>query len=197
MLTWNMFTQNLHSVLSTAVFTGYEGSPLSFTEGIAQFLAFIDSVRSRERQAFFIGNGASSTMSSHYAADIGKLACMRTQAFTDAALLTATANDVSFERIYADPLKRQALPGDLLIAISSSGNSGNILAAVDEAHNLGCHVFTVSAMQASNQLRVMGHLNFYVDASTYGLAESAHAAALHYLTDIIHEKYSKGCNFNG
>jgi D-sedoheptulose 7-phosphate isomerase len=73
----------------------------------------------------------------------------------------------------------------MLVAISSSGRSPNILAAVDAAEELGLTVVTLSAKDAENPLRRRGHLNLYVAAETYGLAETSHAAALHWWMDLV------------
>jgi D-sedoheptulose 7-phosphate isomerase len=75
--------------------------------------------------------------------------------------------------------------GDVLVAVSSSGESPNILRAAEESHRLGGAVVTLSAMDPDNTLRKMGSLNFYVPASTYGMAESCHAAILHHWIDHV------------
>lgn len=76
-----------------------------------------------------------------------------------------------------------AAPGDVLIAISSSGKSENILRAVAAAHARGCKTITMSGFGADNPLRKSGYLNFYVASPYYGYVELAHAALASYLTD--------------
>ncbi|MDR1612790.1 MAG: SIS domain-containing protein [Planctomycetota bacterium] len=132
-----------------------------------------------------IGNGASAAMASHFAADITKNCGFRANVFTDCALLTAMANDYGYETAYAIALDRYAIPGDLLVAVSSSGESPNILNACRRANELGITVSTVSGMSAGNTLRSLGRLNFYVPAPSYGLAESSHSALLHHWTDRL------------
>ena len=73
--------------------------------------------------------------------------------------------------------------GDMLVAISSSGQSQNIIRAVEEANKLGGFTVTLSAMKRENTLRSMGMINFYIPADTYGMAETCHAAILHYWID--------------
>ena len=72
---------------------------------------------------FFVGNGASAMMASHMAADASKNGGFRAMAFNDQALMTAVSNDICYEQSFAMPLKRFANPGDMLVTISSSGNS--------------------------------------------------------------------------
>lgn len=141
--------------------------------------------RGQKKTIFLIGNGASASMASHVAADLAKNAQVHTEVFTDLALITAIANDISFEDVFAEPLRRRLKPGDILAAISSSGKSANILSAVQTTKKLGGRVITLSAMSADNPLRKEGELNFYVPAHSYGMAETCHAALLHYWIDMI------------
>lgn len=136
---------------------------------------------------YFIGNGASASMASHISADLAKNAYLNTKVFTDLSLITALANDLCYEEVFAEPLRRQMKKGDMLVAISSSGQSANIIKAAQEAMNLGETVVTLSAMKPDNPLRLMGTFNFYVPATTYGLAETSHAAILHFWVDQMVE----------
>ena len=132
---------------------------------------------------YCIGNGASASMASHISADLAKNAYLNTKVFTDLSLLTALANDLCYEEVFAEPLRRHMKKGDMLVAISSSGQSPNILQAARVATQQGGLVVTLSAMNLQNTLRTLGALNFYIKADTYGLAETCHAAILHYWVD--------------
>lgn len=136
---------------------------------------------------YFIGNGASASMASHFSADLAKNAGLNTRVFTDLSLITALANDLCYEEVFAEPLRWQLKEGDMLVAISSSGKSANILRAAQEARKLGGKVVTLSAMKPENPLRLLGAFNFYVPAETYGLAETSHAAILHFWVDRMVE----------
>lgn len=150
---------------------------------------YAKSLETREsrQQLFLIGNGASASMASHIAADLCKNGNLATRCFSDASLLTALANDCGVEEMFATPLKQQAKKGDLLVCISSSGESPNIIHATKMARELGMYIVTLSAMNNDNSLRQRGDINFYVPAKTYGFAETAHAALLHYWVDMIVE----------
>jgi D-sedoheptulose 7-phosphate isomerase len=160
-------------------------SNIPIDEAFGKWTDFTIHIREQKNAVFLIGNGASASMASHVAADLAKNAHVHTEVFTDLALITAIANDVSYDEVFAEPLRRRLKKGDMLVAISSSGQSRNILQAVATAKNLGGIVITLSAMNAENPLRREGELNLYVPAQTYGMAETCHAAILHYWIDKI------------
>ena len=137
-----------------------------------------------DRKIMFIGNGGSAGIASHLAIDFSKNAGLRAQAFNDAAALTCLGNDLGYENVFAEQIKSHAKLGDLLIAISSSGRSENILGAVKAARNRCCNVITLSGFGSRNRLRRMGDLNFYVPSHRYGLVEIAHLALCHAALDI-------------
>ena len=143
------------------------------------------TLRSTESTVYLIGNGASASMSSHMAADLAKNAHVHTEVFSDLSLITAIANDVGYDQVFSEPLRRRMKPGDMLVAISSSGESENVLNAVEAALGQGGQVITLSAMNSANSLSALGTINFYVPAQTYGLAETCHAAILHHWMDRL------------
>ena len=145
----------------------------------------IKSIREKRNTVYFIGNGASASIASHVSADMAKNAHVPTEVFTDLCLITAIANDLSYEEVFAEPLRRRMKKGDMLVVISSSGNSPNLIRGAETARDLGGIVVTLSAMGEENKLRKMGTLNFYVPAQTYGMAETSHAAILHYWIDRL------------
>ena len=186
---WPSFFHRLHACLQTIAVTGGNGNSLATPQGFALLETACGKVKERSGQVFFVGNGASASMCSHFATDLGKNAHFRTQVFSDAALLTAFANDICFERVFAEPLRRNARTGDMLVAVSSSGNSPNIVETVRTARAIGVWVVTLTGMSPANAVRAMGDLNFWVDAETYGMVETAHAAILHYWLDCMVARY--------
>ena len=150
-------------------------------------------IREQRKTVYLIGNGASASMASHVAADLAKNAHIHAQVFSDLSLITSIANDLGYEDVFAEPIRRRMLEGDMLITISSSGQSPNILRAAKEAKSRGGLVITLSAMNPENSLRKQGILNFYVPAENYGMSETCHAAILHYWIDqVISEKRNSG-----
>jgi len=165
--------------------TDLAGAQHEVNDGFGRLLKKTDILRDQRKHFFFIGNGASASMASHIAADLNKNARLKTRVFTDLALLTALANDLGVERMFAEPLRQQASAGDMLVVISSSGNSANLVRAVEEAREMGLYIVTFTGMKEDNRLRRLGDLNFYIPAPDYGFAESGHAALLHFWVDTF------------
>jgi D-sedoheptulose 7-phosphate isomerase len=106
-------------------------------------------------------------------------------AFNDSSLLTCIGNDYGYEQLFEKPIEMFADPGDILMAISSSGRSANILNGVKAARKQKCRVITFSGFQAENPLRVLGDINFYVPANAYGPVEILHHSICHCILDIL------------
>lgn len=184
-MNWTRYIAELGGCLNALEVSDRHHAPLAHEDAFTRLFGCTQNVRQAGATVFFVGNGASASIASHMAADMNKNGQVRTEVFTDLALITAVANDIGFDQVYAEPLRRKMNPVDVLLAISSSGNSQNILNAVATARELGGFVITLSAMRPDNALRASGDLNFYVPAATYGLAESAHATLLHHWIDRI------------
>lgn len=182
---WQHHVQSLSRLLGGLSFSYRDGAAVEQDAGFAVWVDLTLRIRERRQTVYMIGNGASASMASHFAADLAKNGRVHTQVFSDLSLITAISNDMGYEHVFAEPLRRRGQRGDLLVAISSSGRSPNILAATDVADELEMSIVTLSAKDATNPLRQRGDLNLYVAAETYGLAETAHAAALHWWMDLI------------
>ena len=189
MITWIDNVNSLQGILKKMSILDGNGMELGIEEGFSRWRNLTSEVGAIKRNLYFIGNGASASMASHFAADIAKNCGIRAHVFTDAALITALGNDCCFEDVFSKPLDLYMNPRDMLVAISSSGNSPNILKAVAKADHLGGNVVTLSAMAPDNPLRQSGLLNFYINGDSYGLAETGHAAILHHWMDLMAERY--------
>lgn len=159
--------------------------PLGCNQAFELWCGWTEKVRATEGVIYLVGNGASASMASHFAADLAKNADLHTQVFTDTSLLTAVANDISYDMVFVVPLRRRLKAGDMVVAISSSGNSPNVLKAAEYAAAQEATLVTLSAMHPTNALRRLGALNFWLPVDTYGLAETGHAALLHYWMDRV------------
>ena len=122
---------------------------------------------------------------SHMMEDYAKIGRYRTFAFSDAALITCYSNDYGYENAMAEWLKVHMDEGDLLVVISSSGNSANIINASVEAKNLNGKVITLSGFKPDNKLRSKGDVNFYLPITNYGVVECFHQVITHTLLDQI------------
>ena len=176
---YESYGKQLHDCLQKTVATSRDGGEISVAEAVTGWCARAAEVGQSGGTMYFVGNGASAMMASHMAADATKNARLRALAFNDAAFLTAISNDESFEQSFALPIRRFARAGDMLVAISSSGNSPNIIAAIGAAREQAMQVITLSGMSAENKSRRLGDVNFYVPAQTYGIVECCHHILLH------------------
>jgi D-sedoheptulose 7-phosphate isomerase len=184
-MSWEIGLDTLWHSLSKLEVTSSIYQIDSTDKGFDILVSWINQLRKSRNTLYFIGNGASASMASHYSADMAKNGNLHTQVFSDLSLITAISNDIGFEEVFSIPLQRRASSGDILVAISSSGESPNITRAAHAAQKLDVKVVTLSAMEPSNHLRRLGDLNFYIPARTYGHAETGHAAILHHLMDIV------------
>lgn len=164
------------------IYTDRDGKvlPLSVVEDTAQFLR---NVRTAKKKVFFIGNGGSAGIAVHMTADFLKNGRMRTIDMYGAATITCLGNDYGYEYIFSKQLEILADEGDVLIAISSSGNSPNILLAADVMKKCGGTVVTMTGFQEDNKLRQKGDRNLYVPSMEYGIVESIHNQILQQVVD--------------
>jgi len=167
--------------------TDAAGSPCSADAGFDAALELLAARGGAGRAVLWVGNGGSAALASHFAVDVCN-AGIRSTAFNDAAQLTCIGNDCGYEQVFAKPLALFAAPGDVLVAISSSGRSPNILAAARTARERGLGIVTLSGFAPDNPLRALGDWNFYVPSGGYGPVETVHAILCHALVDALKER---------
>src|SRR5215471_11657775 len=160
----------------------------SLDDGSLEVVGLIDSVKAAAGKAMLIGNGGSASIASHIQNDLCKAVGIRSLVFNEQPLLTALGNDDGYGSIFETPIQLWANQSDLLIAISSSGQSENILRGVRAASERGCKIVTLSGFKPDNPLRALGDFNFYVPSQSYGHVETTHATVLHFITDYASHK---------
>ena len=171
-------------LLATAV-TDRQGQAFALEEGAQRALEMVLEVRSACRKIMLVGNGGSAAIVSHLQNDLCKAVGVRAMVFNEPPLLTALSNDDGYQHAFERPVELWAEPGDLMLAVSSSGKSENILRAVQASIVRGCQVITFSGFNAENTLRRLGNVNFYVPSGTYGYVELAHSVLTHFLPDCV------------
>jgi D-sedoheptulose 7-phosphate isomerase len=174
----------LADALSQAEATDLDAKPMPLEQGCEWLRRTARETHDAGNKLMFVGNGGSAGICSHLAIDYSKNGGLRSMAFNDPSALTCLGNDLGYENVFAKQIEFHGRAGDLLIAISSSGRSPNILAAVKAARDRGCKVATYSGFTADNDLRRTGDVNFYVHAKEYGFVEVAHLALCHAVLDI-------------
>lgn len=152
---------------------------------LAQATSLILKSRDRGGKVILVGNGGSAAMASHVAVDMVKIARVRAVNFNEADLLTCLANDYGYERWVEKALEFYADPADLVILISSSGKSPNIINGARKAKEMGLPVVTLSGFQPDNPLRDAGDINFWADSREYNVVEMTHHVWLVALSDKI------------
>lgn len=177
------FVASVVSGLRAIEITDVNGEQLDPDEGFFRFCEASEKIRQAGRAQYLCGNGASAAFANHMALDWTKNGQVRTFSFSDSSLLTALGNDFSGEEVFAAALRLYAQNSDLLVTISSSGNSPNIVKAINTARELGMVVATISGLRPNNLSRSLGDLNFYIPGKTYGIIECAHQVLLHIWLD--------------
>lgn len=181
----------LKGLLDSIEVTNSDGEFVELCEAIEQVTSLILRLADRKHKAIFIGNGASAAISSHIATDLWKNAGVKAMAFNDSSLLTCISNDLGYDHVFEKPIEMFADPEDVLMAISSSGQSENILRAASAAKNKGLKLVTFSGFAEQNPLRKLGDVNFYVPAANYGFVEIVHLSICHCLVDTVIGNKSK------
>lgn len=183
----------LAEALSGTEFTERGGKSISADSGfervgslLTRHIAQPEGKRSGVRgKVLLIGNGGSAAIASHIHNDLSKSLGVRALIFNEAPLLTALANDIEYDAAFEHNAELWSEQDDLIIAISSSGRSENILRAVKASHANGSQVVTLTGFRPDNPLRSLGDVNMYVPSESYGHVEVAHLALLHCLTDRL------------
>ena len=156
----------------------------------------------RGRIVFLIGNGGSGSNASHFCEDLGKGTLRREDfdndkkkrlriiSLTDnTPYILAWGNDEGFDRVFVEQLKNLGGPGDLLVAISGSGNSPNVLRAVEWANRNGLKTFGCTGF-SGGKLRTAAQANLHVPLDDMGIVESIHLTAFHWVVDDLHRRLS-------
>jgi D-sedoheptulose 7-phosphate isomerase len=170
-------------------FTAFEGNQeIDYKTAVTKVATIIQELEQSNNCIYFVGNGGSAGIASHLALDFWKNANVKALAFNDSSLLTALGNDMGYEYIFSKSIEMFANSGDMVIAISSSGNSQNVLNAVNSAKEKGCKTITLSGFSEDNKLKSLGDINFHVPSHSYGMAEVFHTLIIHQILDYkLHE----------
>jgi len=147
----------------------------------------------RGARMFSCGNGGSASIANHMQCDHVKgirnqtdLAPQVLSLSTNVELLTAIANDLGYENVFAYQLQSQARPGDVLIAVSSSGRSPNIVHAITCARDHGLRTIAITGF-GGGEARAAAEVAIHVDSTNYGVVEDLHQSIMHALAQYIRQ----------
>jgi D-sedoheptulose 7-phosphate isomerase len=149
------------------------------------FQARVVEARAAGGKMMLAGNGASASIASHLATDFAKHGKVRAMAFNDANLITALGNDCGYENWIARAVEIYADPRDLLVLISSSGRSPNVVKAAHEAKARGLYVAAFTGFARDNPLGAAADINFWVDSRAYNIIECTHMILLAGIVDLL------------
>lgn len=176
--------------MQISTYTEFYNSYFGTKEFDAHFSSALEIIKNA-KSIFFIGNGGSNAVCSHMMEDYAKIGRFRTYGFSDPALITCYANDYGYEQAMAEWMKLYFEKDDLLVAISSSGNSKNIINAAEVAIEKQGKLITLTGFKPDNKLRTKGEVNFYLPAENYGIVECFHQVILHALLDEYAQQQKK------
>ena len=155
------------------------------TQLVEQAIEWFREARDSRRNIFVCGNGGSHSTASHFTCDMVKGASYdRDSRFRIMALgdslptLTAYSNDVSYDSVFVEQLKNFAQPGDLVMCISGSGNSPNVVRAMEYANSIGCKTLALTGRDGG-KLGPLAQLNIQVSVPHMGRIEDAHMIVCH------------------
>lgn len=172
-------------VVAAAEVTDQAGRHNDAEAAMVATVGLLKELRSSGGRLYLVGNGGSAGVASHAITDFLNVAKLRAMTLHEPALLSCMSNDFGYEVAFARILATLATPDDVLIAISSSGQSANIRNAAAEMRKLGGKILTLSGFKRDNPLRGLGDLNFWLDSTDYGMVEIGHQFVLHNIADRI------------
>jgi D-sedoheptulose 7-phosphate isomerase len=176
---------DFNKLIKSGDFTTRQGKTLSLEQGSCEALTLLGKTKDNIGNVYIIGNGGSAAVASHIHNDFCNVGGLRAMTLHDPALLTCFSNDYGYDHAYSTLIEKMAGKNDLLIAISSSGQSKNILNASLAMRACQGAVITLTGFSPNNNLRAVGDLNFWVNSNNYGLVEIAHLFTLHHWSDRI------------
>ncbi len=182
------YLDKLLNVIKRIEISNAAGKGIDYGDGILLLSERLMRCKSRGKMLYICGNGGSAGIAQHMTADFMKNGGIRTYNLYGEAMITCLANDFSYGSVFRKQIEMMGQDGDLLIAISSSGESDNILAAVEAMNTCKGDVITLSGFKEDNRLRRRGDINIYVPVCHYGMVESIHNMILQELVDEIIER---------
>ena len=155
---------------------------------IEKSVKIINRIIKQNKRIFIIGNGGSASIASHVSVDFAKVARVRSSTFNNSNLITCFANDYKYENWVAEAIQAYCDNKDLIILISSSGTSKNIVNAAKYCQKKKMNLITLSGFNKNNPLSKLGFVNFYINSKNYNFIEMSHHIILLSIVDIFANK---------
>ncbi len=152
---------------------------------LSNSIKLINKTIKNKGKIYIVGNGGSSSIASHVSVDFAKVARIPSSTFNNANLITCFANDYGYENWVTEAIKAYMDKKDMIILISSSGNSKNIVNAAKYCKKNSINLITFSGFKKNNPLSKFGNINFYINSNKYNFVEMSHHIILVYLVDFF------------
>ena len=148
-------------------------------------------IKKNKKKILIFGNGGSAAISSHFSVDMTKIGQIRTVNFNESDLLTCFSNDYGYENWVKKCIEFYSDKGDMIILISSSGESKNMINAAKTSKKKKLKTITFTGFKQSNKLKKLGDLNFWANSSIYNHIENIHQYWLLLITDLVNAQRKK------
>ncbi len=152
---------------------------------IETLVSVFQKAKINHKQIFFIGNGGSAGIAEHMTTDFMKNGKIHARSMFSSTVLTCFGNDYRYEEIFSKQLELLAEKEDILVAISSSGNSANIINAIKTMKKKNGIIITFTGFKDDNSVKQLGDYNIYVPIEEYGIVETTHQAILQHIIDEL------------
>ena len=182
------------SAYSDAYFEQYAKASASVDRGkLAEAAEILLTAYRASKTLYVCGNGGSASISNHLACDHGKLLATDTDLLprvqslaTNVEVITAIANDISYDEVFIHQLKLVADPGDVVMTVSSSGDSENVVRAAIWARDFGLDVISMTGFSGGRTAEAAS-VNLHVDGDNYGIIEDVHQSLMHMLGQFLRQ----------
>lgn len=179
------YLDKIKNLLDHIIITDRKLEQYEYNDGIYKAVEILRKCKTQRGCLYICGNGGSAGIAQHMTADFLKNGGVRTYNMYGQSTITCISNDLTYEYVFCKQLEMLVEGRDILIAISSSGESENIIKAIHEMQRIKGTVITFTGFQEENQIRKMGDINIYVPAKQYGMVESVHNLILQQMVDEI------------
>ena len=183
--TTDLWIDSFFHVIKNAQYRSFK-EKIDEHQAVQEIQQMFEKLQMNHQTIWWVGNGGSLAVCSHLSQDCLNRLKIKSFVLNDPALLTCMSNDYGYTNVYRQPLKTLMHPDDLLIAISSSGNSENIINAVDYATKNKIQTIALSAFLDDNELWNKNvNVNIYLPSNVYGHAEIGHELLLHAIIEVM------------
>lgn len=181
------YVNKIKGLLNDILVTDNVSLEYTYESGVGKAIEILRNCKIERGCLYICGNGGSAGIAQHMTADFLKNGGIRTYNMYGQSTITCISNDLTYEYVFCKQIEMLAENRDIMIAISSSGESENIVKAIKAIREIGGKVITFTGFRANNRIRSMGDINVYIPAEHYGMVESIHNLILQQLVDMIVE----------